>query len=29
MLMKLPDLQKFIDRFFDDGWIAVWPFDDL
>ena len=29
MLMKLLDLQKIIDQFFNDGWVAVWPFDDL
>jgi hypothetical protein len=29
MILKLLDLQKIIDQFFDDGWVAVWPFDDL
>lgn len=29
MTLKLIDLQKIIDRFFDDGWVAVWLFDDL
>ena len=29
MILKLLDLQKVIDRFFDDGWVAVWLFDDL
>lgn len=23
------DLQAVIDRFFDDGWVAIWLFDDL
>jgi len=29
MILKLIDLQKIIDRFFDDGWVAVWLLDDL
>jgi hypothetical protein len=29
MIVKLIDLQKIIDQFFDDGWVAVWPLDDL
>ena len=29
MILKLLDLQKIIDQFFDDGWVAIWPFDDL
>lgn len=23
------DLQKIIDRFFDDGWVVVWLLGDL
>jgi hypothetical protein len=29
MTLKLIDLQKIIDRFFDDGWVAVWLLDGL
>ena len=33
MLIKLFDLQQTIDRvlerFFDDGWFAIWPLGDL
>lgn len=29
MLLKSFDLQAVIDRFFNDGWIAVWRLDDL
>jgi hypothetical protein len=29
MALKLIDLQKIIDRFFDDGWVAVWLLDGL
>jgi hypothetical protein len=29
MILKLIDLQKIIDRFFDDGWTSFWLFDDL
>ncbi len=29
MILKLPDLKRMIDRFFDELWVAGWPFDDL
>ena len=29
MILKLIDLTKIIDRFFDDVWRVAWPFDDL
>lgn len=29
MILKIINLREIIDRFFDDGWVAVWPFDDL
>jgi hypothetical protein len=29
MILKFIDLQKIIDRFFDDGWVAVWLLDGL
>ena len=37
MRQRLFDLQPFIDQlfsrlcqqFFDDGWVAAWPLDDL
>lgn len=31
MLMKLLDLHvdRLFERFFADGWVVVWPFDDL
>jgi hypothetical protein len=29
MILRLIDLQRIIDRFFDDDWVAVWLLDDL
>lgn len=29
MILNLIDLQKIIDTFFEDGWVAVWLLDDL
>jgi hypothetical protein len=29
MIGNLIDLQRIIDRFFDDDWVAVWLLDDL
>jgi len=29
MILRLIDLQRVIDRFFDDDWLAVWLLDDL
>lgn len=29
MILNLIDLQKIIDAFFEDGWVAVWLLDDL
>jgi hypothetical protein len=29
MILRIIDLQRIIDRFFDDDWVAVWLLDDL
>lgn len=29
MILRLIDLQRVIDQFFDDDWVAVWLLDDL
>lgn len=29
MILRFIDLQRVIDRFFDDHWLAVWVLDDL
>jgi hypothetical protein len=29
MILKFFDLQKIIDRFFEDGWLVLLPLDDL
>lgn len=29
MIPDCLDLQKIIDRFFDDGWVAVWLLGDF
>lgn len=29
MILRIIDLQRIIDRFFDDDWLAVWLLDDL
>ena len=29
MILRLIDLQRVIDHFFDDDWRAVWLLDDL
>lgn len=29
MILRLIDLQRVIDNFFDDDWRAVWLLDDL
>mgnify|MGYP001312342401 FL=1 len=29
MIGNLIDLQRIIDQFFDDDWVAVWLLDDL
>lgn len=29
MILRLIDLQRVIDQFFNDDWLAVWLLDDL
>ncbi len=29
MILRLIELQRVIDRFFDDDWVVVWLLDDL
>jgi hypothetical protein len=29
MILRLIDLQRVIDQFFDDDWVAVWLLDGL
>jgi hypothetical protein len=29
MILNLLNLQKVIDRFFDDKWVTLWLLDDL
>jgi len=29
MILRLIELQRVIDRFFDDDWVVVWQLDDL